>query len=285
MNATVSVLLTTHGSRWTRTAIESVLGQTFSGYELLVLDDRPDPDTKRYVEELQDPRVRYLPSPRPLGPARNHRRGLQAAAGPLVSIINHDDRWRPHLLSTLVPELLREPRATVAFSDHTCIDHEGRELLNAAEFLSHQWGRDLLLPGLHIPFRCLAAQGTLPIAQSAVWRRSAVESIPSWAYGSYDTWIALQLSKAGGGAIFVPARLAEWRVHDDALTSRVSVRKDFGNFLLWRSICEDEDFLSERRLAASRYKSSRRALAAAMVKAAIGESATTMARKAFGGRK
>lgn len=281
MNATVSVLLATHGSPWVKTAVESVLAQTFLDYELLVLDDVPDIETKMYVEGLGDARVRYLPSSRALGPAGNHSRGLRAATGSLVSIINHDDRWRPHLLSTLVPELMREPRATVVFSDHTCIDREGHELLGAADSLSRQWGRALLSPGLYVPFRCLAARGTIPIAQSAVWRRSAVHSIPNWTYGSYDTWIALQLSKGGGGAIFVPERLAEWRVHDDALTRNVSVRKALGNLLVWRAIYKDDDFLSERPLAAFRYNASRRGLAASMVKLAIGERATSMARKAL----
>lgn len=281
MNATVSVLLATHGSPWVRTAIESVLTQTFFDYELLVLDDLPDAETKMYVEGLGDTRVRYLPSPRPLGPAGNHSRGLRAATGPFVSIINHDDRWRPHFLSTLVPELMREPRATVAFSDHTCIDREGHELYDAANSLTRQWGRALLSPGLHMPFRRLAVRGTIPIAQSAVWRRSAIHSIPNWTYGSYDTWIALQLSKPGGGAIFFPERLAEWRVHDDALTSNVSVRKDLGNFLVWRAIYKDENFLAERPLVASRYNAARRGLVASLVKIAIGERATSMTRKAL----
>jgi glycosyltransferase involved in cell wall biosynthesis len=251
----VSVLLATYHPRWFHEALRSALDQDFTELEVLVLDDANSARTRVDVEEIGDPRIRYLPNASPLGPAGNHSRGLAEARGRYIGILNHDDRWKPHLVSTLLAALESHPDAVVAFSPHDCIDGNGDHDPEFAAEMDERYGRSTLAPGLHRPFIHLAVSGqTVPVAQSALWLKSACPSIPARIYGAYDWWIGYRLSRSGAGAVFVDERLAEWRIHPANLTSTFSFRKAMGTFWTLRDIAHDPAVGSEHGAIRSRYR-------------------------------
>ncbi|HEU5003740.1 MAG TPA: glycosyltransferase [Actinomycetota bacterium] len=221
----VSVLLAAYSPTYLRAAIDSVLGQTFADFELLVLDDSPAGEVAGVVAAIDDARVRYFPSER-LGVARNHDRGMRAARGRRLAIINHDDEWCPTLLAELTEALDACTDAVVAFSDHWVIDGGGAIDVAASQASSERWGRAGLRPGLHRPFGGLAiGRRGVPIAQCAVWRRAAVPGIPGWAGDRYDYWLQVRLALSGLGAVYVPERLARFRVHGQNLGSDRGLRR------------------------------------------------------------
>jgi len=57
----VSILMPTFNRlEFVPPAVESVLAQSFTDWELIIADDGSDPDTKNYLQSLQHPRVRVL---------------------------------------------------------------------------------------------------------------------------------------------------------------------------------------------------------------------------------
>lgn len=92
----VSVLLPTHnGAAWIMRAIESVLGQTYSDLELIVINDASTDNTESVVEQFvhKDKRVVYVKNETNLGIQKTLNRGLQLARGEYIARVDDDDIW------------------------------------------------------------------------------------------------------------------------------------------------------------------------------------------------
>jgi glycosyltransferase involved in cell wall biosynthesis len=97
----VSVIIPTHNRGWiVKEAIDSVLDQDFSDYELIVVDDGSD-DNTREILGAYGTAITVLQQPnRGVSAARN--RGIAAAAGGLIAFLDSDDLWLPGKLKTQV---------------------------------------------------------------------------------------------------------------------------------------------------------------------------------------
>lgn len=249
----VSIIIATYrAGDYLRQAIESIRAQTCGDFEVLVADDGQDAETRRIVESFADPRLVYESNPATLGPAGNHWAAMRRARGAYLTILNHDDLWKPDFLRRMLDALEGSPDTLVAFCDHDVIDLEGRVLADHTARLSRQTGRAELAGGLHRPFFDLAVRCALPTAQAAVFRRSALDlsTLPVEAGPAYDFWLNYLLARTGGGAYYVPERLASWRTHGSSISSAIT-RSDFpaGGGACWERIAGDPLFAAFHGLA------------------------------------
>lgn len=102
----VSVVIPTYNrARLLRRAIQSVLAQTFTDFEILIVDDGSTDDTPAVVEGFDDARIRYLPQPENAGVSAARNRGLREARGAFIAFLDSDDTWYPHKLALQVPQM------------------------------------------------------------------------------------------------------------------------------------------------------------------------------------
>ena len=115
---TVSVLMTAFNrEEYVGPAIESVLAQTFTDFELIVVDDCSTDGTVEAVRPyLADPRVRLVQNERNLGDYPNRNHAASCAAGEFIKYHDSDDLMYPHCLAVLVGLLRDEPSAAFAIS-------------------------------------------------------------------------------------------------------------------------------------------------------------------------
>ncbi len=76
-------------------AIDSVLRQTHQEIEVIVVVDRPDPNTISAVRSRDDPRLQLLVNPHPLTAAGARNAGADHATGEWVAFLDDDDEWLP----------------------------------------------------------------------------------------------------------------------------------------------------------------------------------------------
>lgn len=86
-------------------SIASVLGQTFTDFELLVLGDGCTDDSGEVVRGIADPRVQWINLPRHGHQSGPNNEGIRRARGEYVAYLGHDDLWLPHHLEVLVAAL------------------------------------------------------------------------------------------------------------------------------------------------------------------------------------
>lgn len=76
----VSIVMPAYNSQsYIRSAIDSVLAQTFKGWELLVIDDSSIDNTAEYVRAYSDRRIRYLKNAQNLGVAETRNKAIEIA--------------------------------------------------------------------------------------------------------------------------------------------------------------------------------------------------------------
>lgn len=92
----VSVVIPTHNRGYIIGAsITSVLSQTYSDIEVIVIDDASSDNTEEVVEKLNDRRVKYYKTPKTLGPSGARNTGIERSAGAFVFFQDSDDIWFP----------------------------------------------------------------------------------------------------------------------------------------------------------------------------------------------
>lgn len=90
---TVSVVIPTVGRASLRRAVQSVLDQTLPVDEVIVVADTDQP-----LDHPADGRIRLLRNAVALGPAASRQLGIEAAAGPVIALLDDDDEWHPDKL-------------------------------------------------------------------------------------------------------------------------------------------------------------------------------------------
>jgi len=118
MTARVSVVMTAFNREgYIAGAIESVLKQTFTDFELVIVDDRSTDGTLQVARQYEiDPRVRVIVNERNLGDYPNRNHAARFARGEFLKYHDSDDVMYPHCLETMVRYLSAEPRAAFALT-------------------------------------------------------------------------------------------------------------------------------------------------------------------------
>ncbi|MBW4481995.1 MAG: glycosyltransferase [Tildeniella torsiva UHER 1998/13D] len=114
--AKVSVVIPTYNAEKTISeTIDSVLNQTFSDFELIVIDDGSRDKTCEIVKTIDDSRIIVFSYPNGgVSVARN--RGIEHAKGEFISFLDNDDLWTNDKLEAQLAALSREPEAGGVYS-------------------------------------------------------------------------------------------------------------------------------------------------------------------------
>jgi glycosyltransferase involved in cell wall biosynthesis len=129
----VSVIIQTFNrSNILEYAIGSVLRQTFTDWELLVMGDGCTDDTAAVVARFTDPRIRFVNLPERVGDQSGpNNEGVRLARGRYVAYLNHDDIWLADHLQTAVTALDGSD-ADLVFTLQFEADPDGRVRVNAS---------------------------------------------------------------------------------------------------------------------------------------------------------
>ncbi len=101
-------------------AVASVKSQTFKDWEILVIDDGSEDDTKTAIEPFLSDRIRYIRQPN-LGVSAARNRGLSEARFNWIAFLDSDDTWRPAKLETQLKALENRPNYQAIHTDEIWI--------------------------------------------------------------------------------------------------------------------------------------------------------------------
>jgi glycosyltransferase involved in cell wall biosynthesis len=126
----VSVIIPTYNrASFIEAAIRSVLAQTYTDLELIVVDDGSSDETASLVAGISDPRFRYIRQPnRGRSNARNH--ALSLANGKYITFLDSDDLYLPDKVQTQVNYLKLHPSTGMVYTSAHCINADGQRLPN-----------------------------------------------------------------------------------------------------------------------------------------------------------
>lgn len=111
-NPSVSVIIPTYNRGWIlREAIDSVLDQDYSGYELIVVDDGSTDDTRAILDAYGREIIVLRQPNQGVSAARN--RGIAESCARLVAFLDSDDLWLPQKLTRQVAFFQSNPEALI----------------------------------------------------------------------------------------------------------------------------------------------------------------------------
>lgn len=132
MNPRVSVVVPAYNNaEYIGETIESILGQTFTDFELVIADHSSTDDTLAVIGKYDDPRIRVLTTEAGGGAKRNWDRVTAEATGELVKLVCGDDTIFPTSLESQVAAFDAHPSAVLVASQRTLIDANGKTVIAA----------------------------------------------------------------------------------------------------------------------------------------------------------
>src|SRR6266496_763095 len=133
-------------------AVQSILGQTFTDFEFLIVDDGSTDGTRKYLSSLTDPRVRTVRNHSNVGLTRSLKRGVELARGKYIARLDADDAALPGRLAQQVGFMEERKDVAILGGDCLAVDEAGRFLVERRQppsDLAIRWTSLLVNPFVH----------------------------------------------------------------------------------------------------------------------------------------
>jgi len=227
MTPSVSVVMAAKNyARFLPEAVESVFAQTFSDWELVIIDDGSSDHTPQAVRPfLADSRVRYFRSDS-LGQPRAKNLGIAFSRAPLVAFLDADDAWEPTKLEKQLAVFAAKPDVGVVFCKRSLMDEQGKKLAANAGTTPL---RGFVLPQMFTQnFVCFS---------SVVVKRAAFAHVgwfdPQWDLSiDYDLWLRVAKFHRFD---FVDEELVRYRTGHGNLSKKLRDRVDTAMSIMHRA--------------------------------------------------
>ncbi|HEY0005785.1 MAG TPA: glycosyltransferase [Pyrinomonadaceae bacterium] len=202
MRVTVGIPSFNH-ARFLPQTIESVLAQTYQGFEIIIVDDCSTDESRAVIESFaaRHPSIRSFFNEQNAGTAATANRTIAEATGEFWAGMGSDDVWLPDKLEKQIAYMDAHPQTGLVYGLAGVIDEHGNK---SDEVL----GRDIS----HNPVAELIEANHIP-ALTAMVRRQAFERVglhSSIAYSDWELWVRLANHFSVG---FIDSVLGFYRVH------------------------------------------------------------------------
>lgn len=112
-----------------REAVDSVLAQTYSNWELIIVDDCSTDDTAEVIDSYDDSRIQYLRNAQNMGAAMTRNEALNVAKGRYIAFLDSDDIWMPSKLDRQIA-FMEQNGYAFTYSPYYVISPNGEKYLH-----------------------------------------------------------------------------------------------------------------------------------------------------------
>jgi len=204
----VSVLMPVFNARnYLAEAIESIVSQEFSDWELIIVNDGSIDDSEDIIQSFGDKRIRYYKNDGNKGIIYSRKLLIEKASGQYIAFLDSDDIALPQRLKIQTEFLDDNPDYGLCGSWGILIDEKGRKMKNLKLFSEHN------------EIRCGLLFGNVFIQSSMMIRKSLFDS-ETYDSGfpvaeDYDLWCRLS---AGHKMKNIPKYLIKYREHESNIS-------------------------------------------------------------------
>lgn len=127
-NALVSIITPTYNcAKFIGKTIESVLKQTYTNWEIVIVDDASTDNTEEIVKQYNDKRIKYIKLKQNSGADVARNIAIEEAKGKYMAFLDSDDLWQPDKLEKQI-KFMEQNNYNITATDYEQIDEEGRIL-------------------------------------------------------------------------------------------------------------------------------------------------------------
>ena len=132
MNSLVSIITPSYNSvRYISECVESVLAQTYTSWEMIIVDDCSEDDSKQLITALSsnDTRIKTIFLDSNIGAAEARNIALAKAKGQYIAFLDSDDLWEPHKLERQI-SFMNKNNIAFSYTTYQSISEDGLNLIN-----------------------------------------------------------------------------------------------------------------------------------------------------------
>ncbi len=223
---TVSVCLPVYNAEaYIGAAIDSILAQTFTDFELVITNEPVTDRTVEIIEAYADPRIRFYQNEKRLGLVGNWNQSLTHSTADLLVLMHQDDVMHPENLAAKVAQMQADPALGMVYSNIRQIDQSGA-VIGGHWLPESQSAVNETLAGAACVQRLLT-EGNIICMPSVMFRRDAVKDHwfdPRLAFTcDLEMWLRIASHRKVG---YLADALLDYRAHDAQETSRFSKGKE-----------------------------------------------------------
>ncbi|MBE6638187.1 MAG: glycosyltransferase family 2 protein [Ruminococcaceae bacterium] len=129
-NAMISIIMPAYNAeRYIEEAIRSVIDQTYTHWELLIIDDCSDDNTYAIAMEYagKDSRISVYKNDKNMGVAATRNRGFDLCSGDYVALLDSDDVWETEKLKKQFEKLLKD-KADIVYCSYSIVNGNGEKI-------------------------------------------------------------------------------------------------------------------------------------------------------------
>ncbi len=204
-------------------SIESVLDQTYSNWELIVVNDGSKDNTLELANAAaaRDARIKVLNLPRNGGLPNARNQGCIVATGDLIAFLDSDDLWLKEKLSRQAQLHLANPAIDISHTAFQLFDDNGvmpRRFRGLIDRRSSKEGN--LFPSICYknPIGVLTV-----VVKPNVFMKAGMFDTSLWTFEDQDLWI--RIAKQGSIFGYLPEVLASYRLSQSGITSKTGKYK------------------------------------------------------------
>lgn len=123
----VSIIMPSYNTApYIKQTIQSVLDQTYTNWELIIVDDCSTDNTNEVVDTIKDCRIHYLKNEKNSGAAISRNKALREAKGQWIAYLDSDDLWMPEKLEKQI-KFMEENGCAFSYTNYEEIDVDGNK--------------------------------------------------------------------------------------------------------------------------------------------------------------
>ena len=203
--------------------IDSILNQTYTNIELVIVDDNSKDDTYEILKKIDDDRVRILRNEQNLGMVGNWNKCVRETKGELVKLVCADDILVPESIEKEVDYITRDPNIVMTINDSILIDSNDKKI-----GVFPRYRKKGIIDGRKLSRVSLIEADHFGMPVAVMFKRSVFDEVGGFdeAYHyilDFDLWIRI----SGKGLVYViPEKLNCFRLRHDSNTGNVFMGKD-----------------------------------------------------------
>lgn len=205
----VTVLMSVYnGEKFLEEAIESILNQTFSDFEFLIINDGSTDNSVKIIESFEDSRIRLINNEKNLKLIASLNKGVSLAKGKYIARMDCDDISMPDRLEKEVKFLESNQEYGLVGTWYTVIDGEGIEKYNR----SYPSNNELIK--LFLSLNCPLAHGSI-MGKTELFKQNAYGSKEHYAVEDYELWVRMAKTTKIHN---IPEYLFKYRIYGESFS-------------------------------------------------------------------
>ena len=235
----ISIVLPTYNhAQFLNVAIKCVLNQTYTNWELIIIDNNSTDNTNEVINKYNDYRIQHVKIDNKGIISSSRNLGIKLSNGDWIAFLDSDDSWHKSKLEIVVNNILLNHNIDVVCSNEHLVDsnHSNNNRILKYGPFSNNFYQKLLIEGNKISTSATVVKASLIRDQLIYFS----EDIRFNTVEDYGFW--LDLAFVNAQFIFLPDVLGEYLIHGSNSSGKLQTHKENLKNLLSYHIYEKQNF-------------------------------------------